>query len=53
LQCPVAPGASTKGTVVGIAKFFMTVPASSSALYAEFAGMTTETALGGNVRLYR
>jgi Flp pilus assembly protein TadG len=53
LRCPVSPGASTTATVVGIAKFFMTVPASSSALYAEFAGMDTETALGGNVRLYR
>jgi hypothetical protein len=39
--------------VVGIAKFFMTVPATSSAVYAEFAGMDTETALGGNVRLYK
>jgi len=39
--------------VLGIAKFFMTVPATSSALYAEFAGMNTEAALGGNARLYR
>lgn len=53
LRCPVAAGTSSTATVVGIAKFFMTVPASSSALYAEFAGMNTETALGGNARLYR
>ncbi len=53
LHCPVAAGASSTATVVGIAKFFMTVPASASALYAEFAGMNTETALGGNARLYR
>jgi hypothetical protein len=53
LRCPVPAGSISTATVVGIAKFFMTVPASSSALYAEFAGMNTETALGGNARLYR
>jgi hypothetical protein len=53
LSCPVPAGAISTATVVGIAKFFMTVPANSSTLYAEFAGMNTETALGGNVRLYR
>jgi len=53
LRCPVASGAISTATVVGIAKFFMTVPATSSALYAEFAGMNTETALGGNARLYQ
>jgi Flp pilus assembly protein TadG len=53
LHCPVAAGAISTATVVGIAKFFMTVPASASALYAEFAGMNTESALGGNARLYR
>lgn len=53
LNCPVPAGASATAAVAGIAKFFMTVPASSSALYAEFAGMATETSLGGNVRLYR
>jgi Flp pilus assembly protein TadG len=53
LRCPVAAGSSSTATVLGIAKFFMTVPASASALYAEFAGMNTETALGGNARLYR
>jgi Flp pilus assembly protein TadG len=53
LHCPVPAGTSSTATVIGIAKFFMTVPASASALYAEFAGMNTETALGGNARLYR
>lgn len=53
LHCPVPAGTSSTATVVGIAKFFMTVPASASALYAEFAGMNTEAALGGNARLYR
>jgi hypothetical protein len=53
LQCPVPAGTSATATVVGIAKFFMTVPATATAVYAEFAGMNTETALGGNARLYR
>ena len=54
LHCPVSTAPKTTAAVVGIAKFFMTVPATSSALYAEFAGMDTETALGGGyVRLYR
>jgi Flp pilus assembly protein TadG len=53
LRCPVAAGAISTATVAGIAKFFMTVPATSSALYAEFAGMDTEAALGGNARIYR
>jgi hypothetical protein len=53
LRCPVSTAAKTTAVVAGIAKFFMTVPATSSALYAEFAGMDTETAFNGNVRLYR
>jgi Flp pilus assembly protein TadG len=53
LSCPVPAGSPSTATVIGIAKFFMIVPASSSALYAEFAGMDTETALGGSARLYR
>jgi hypothetical protein len=53
LRCPVSSGAIATAPVLEIAKFFMTVPASASALYAEFAGMDTETALGGDVRLYR
>lgn len=53
LRCPVSTELKTTAEVAGIAKFFMTVPASSSALYAEFAGMDNETASGGNVRLYR
>lgn len=53
LSCPVSAAPISTATVVGIAKFFMTVPASSSALHAEFAGMDTEAALGGNARLYR
>lgn len=53
LSCPVPATTLSTATVVGIAKFFMMIPATSSALYAEFAGMDTETVLGGNARLYR
>jgi hypothetical protein len=53
LHCPVPAGTSSPATVIGIAKFFMTVPATSSALYAEFAGVNNETGLGSNARLYR
>jgi hypothetical protein len=52
LQCPVDAGAQVKASVRGIGKFFMTVPASSTQLYAEFAGMENWTAVRGNVRLY-
>jgi Flp pilus assembly protein TadG len=53
LQCPVPAGSKVTATVLGIGKFFMTVPASSSALHAEFAGLDTEAATGGNARLYQ
>jgi len=53
LHCPVSTESKTAASVVGIAKFFMTVPATSSALYAEFAGIDTEATLSGNARLYR
>jgi hypothetical protein len=53
LNCPVPAGTSATAEVLGIARFFMTVKATKTALYAEFAGMDTETALGGNPRLYR
>jgi hypothetical protein len=52
LQCPVTSGSQVAATVLGIGKFFMTVPAGSSKLYAEFAGMENSTAIRGNVRLY-
>jgi len=53
LRCSASTAISTTATVQGIAKFFMTVPATSTELYAEFAGMDTESALGGNARLYK
>lgn len=53
LRCPVTAGGKVTATVLGIGKFFMTVPASSTTLYAEFAGTENWAAIGGNARLYR
>jgi hypothetical protein len=50
LQCPVS---GSSASVLAIGKFFMTVPATSSAIYAEFAGVTTDQQIGGPVELYR
>lgn len=49
LSCPVASG---KATVKGIGRFFMTVPADATHLYAEFAGLADEQTLRTRVRLY-
>lgn len=50
LSCPVS---GSSATAVAVAKFFMTVPATSSSLYAEFAGIAPEFSLSANVELYR
>lgn len=51
LACPVA--ASGTANVLGIAKFLLTAPATSTSVPAEFGGMVPEHALAGNVELYR
>lgn len=54
LSCtPSAPtGANVPATVLGIGKFFMTVPATKDTLIAEFAGVLAEHSLNGPVELY-
>jgi hypothetical protein len=54
LACsPSAPaGANVNATVIGIGKFFMTVPATEDSLIAEFAGLIPEQSLSGQVELY-
>lgn len=52
LACPVAAGATASATVLGIGRFFMTVPATATSVYAEFAGAVPEQALGGPALLY-
>lgn len=53
LQCPVAGGSNASATVLAIGRFFMTVPATSTAIHAEFAGIASEQTLGGTVELYK
>ncbi|MES2126081.1 MAG: pilus assembly protein TadG-related protein [Pseudomonadota bacterium] len=52
LACPVAAGSSATANVLGIGRFFMTVPATATQLFAEFAGAVPEQTLGGPVELY-
>lgn len=54
LSCaPAAPsGANAGATVVGIARFFMTVPATENRLIAEFGGLVPERTLSSQVELF-
>ena len=54
LSCtPTAPsGSNAEATAVGIARFFMTVPATENSLVAEFAGLVPESTLSGQVELF-
>ncbi len=51
LACPLPAGGTVSATVLAVGKFFMTAPASATALYAEFAGAVPDQALGGAVEL--
>jgi hypothetical protein len=53
LSCPVAGGSNVSATVLAIGKFFMTVPATSTTIHAEFAGVVPEQSLGGPVELFQ
>lgn len=53
LSCPVANGANAQASVLAIAKFFMTVPATATSVSAEFAGIASDAALSGSVELYK
>jgi len=50
LSCPVT---GSTATALAIGKFLMTIQASSTAVYAEFGGITTEDQLGGPVEIYQ
>jgi Flp pilus assembly protein TadG len=49
LSCPVSGNAAT---ISAIGRFFMTVPADSTHLYAEFAGLADEQTLRAQVKLF-
>jgi len=53
LACSGGSAASTSATVLGIGQFFMTVPATATAISAEFAGVVPQAALGGPVELFQ
>ncbi|QNA88972.1 pilus assembly protein TadE [Massilia sp. Dwa41.01b] len=52
LACPVPAGTDVTATVLGIGRFFMTVPATNTKISAEFAGVVPESALVGKVELF-
>jgi hypothetical protein len=49
LACPVG---GTTATAKGVGKFFMTVPATKDAIFAEFAGIASDQALGATTVLF-
>lgn len=52
LSCPVASGSNVAATVLAVGRFFMTVPATQTAIHAEFAGIIPDDQLAGQVILY-
>lgn len=52
LSCPVPAGSNVAASALAIGRFFMTVPATDTALYAEFAGIVPENRLTGQIVLY-
>jgi len=53
LSCPVPAGATASATVLGVGRFFMTVPATATSISAEFAGVAAASTLTGAVELQR
>lgn len=49
LACPVG---GSSASVLAVGKFFMTVPANATHLYAEFAGVASESSLATKVELH-
>lgn len=52
LNVPLLDCSAGRGTVLAIGKFFMTVQATQTALYAEFGGLVPEQSLATDVELY-
>ncbi|MCG2585810.1 pilus assembly protein TadG-related protein [Massilia sp. TS11] len=53
LACPIANGSGVQAQVLGIGKFFLTAKATSSGIYAEFAGAVKDEALTTRVELFK
>jgi Flp pilus assembly protein TadG len=52
LSCPVPAGTNVSATVLAIGRFFMTVPATSTNLYGEFAGAVPLANVTGEAELF-
>lgn len=52
LNCPVPLGSPASAEVLAIARFYMTVTATETDLFGEFAGLAKPELLGGQVELY-
>lgn len=52
LACPVAAGTTVAATVLGVGKFFMTVPATATSIYVEFGGLVSDQALSAATVLF-
>jgi hypothetical protein len=52
LSCPVPSGSNVPARILAVGKFFMTVPATSDTLIAEFAGLVPKQSFAGIVELY-
>ena len=52
LSCPVPAGSDVNAKVVAVGKFFMTVPATSDSVSAEFAGVASDQSYAGVVELF-
>ncbi|TFW23259.1 TadE/TadG family type IV pilus assembly protein [Duganella callida] len=51
LACPLPAGAVLSASVLGVGRFFMTVPATATSLNAEFGGAAALSSLAGAVEL--
>lgn len=52
LACPIGPGTNVSANVLGVGRFFMTVPATQTTLHAEFAGLLPPRRLAGTVEVF-
>lgn len=53
LRCPVPAATPASAEVLGVGRFYMTVPATKDDLFAEFAGLVRPGTLTGQVELYQ
>lgn len=52
LACPVPAGTTVGAMVRGVGRFFMTVPATSTSIFAEFGGLVSDQTLAASTVLF-